>query len=104
MSSCKRNVNRDLLDALSHRQTADRVTASARFYLRRGGRIWLSRRALPSPLYKMWRGRRSPDSLDKIHDTLDVFEDLLVRRIAFGGLRRQPLAIGRKQVFKGIAD
>src|SRR5215470_17697818 len=42
--------------------------------------------------------------LDKIHNTLDVLEDLLFRFIAFGGLRRQPSAAGRKQVFKGAAD
>ena len=42
--------------------------------------------------------------LDKIHNTLDVLEDLLFRFIAFGGLCRQPSAAGRKQVFKGVAD
>jgi hypothetical protein len=50
------------------------------------------------------RLRRPSASLDKIHNALDVFEDLLFRFIAFGGLCRQPSAAGRKQVFKGIAD
>lgn len=49
---------------------------------------------------------RAPPSadLDKIHDALDVLQDLLFRFVAFGGLRRQPSAAGRKQVFKGVAD
>src|SRR5690242_7702515 len=55
-----------------------------------------------------WRDPRAPStpcaSSDKIQDSLDLFEDLLFRFIAFGGLRRQPPAAGRKQVFKGVAD
>jgi hypothetical protein len=50
------------------------------------------------------RLRRPSASLDKIHNALDVFEDLLFRFIAFGGLCRQPSAAGRKQLFKGVAD
>src|SRR6516164_6452783 len=37
----------------------------------------------------------SADS-DKIHNTLDVFEYLLFRLIAFGRLRRQPMTAGRQ--------
>ena len=42
--------------------------------------------------------------LEKLPNTLDVFEYLLLRFIAFGHVRRQPLAAGRKQSFKGVAD
>ncbi|MFZ1149558.1 MAG: hypothetical protein WAR76_07460 [Xanthobacteraceae bacterium] len=41
---------------------------------------------------------------EKIHDTLDVFEYLLFRFIAFCHRCRQPPAAGRKQSFKGVAD
>jgi hypothetical protein len=41
---------------------------------------------------------------EKLHNTFDGFEHLLLRFIAFGHLGRQPLSAGRKQPFKRRAD
>jgi hypothetical protein len=46
---------------------------------------------------------RSGDS-QKVHNRLDEFEHPLPRFIAFGRVRRQPLAAGPKQSFKCLAD
>ena len=46
---------------------------------------------------------RSGDS-ENVHNRFDEFEHPLPRFIAFGGLRRQPVAAGRQQPFEGIAD
>jgi hypothetical protein len=49
-------------------------------------------------------GRARIGESEKVHNRLDEFEHLLLRFIAFGHVRRQPLAAGRKQPFKGVAD
>jgi len=49
-------------------------------------------------------GRARIGESEKVHNRLDEFEHLLLRFIAFGHVRRQPLAAGRKQSFKGVAD
>jgi hypothetical protein len=48
-------------------------------------------------------GRARIGESEKVHNRLDEFEHLLFRFIAFGRVRRQPLAAGRQQPFEGIA-
>jgi hypothetical protein len=43
-------------------------------------------------------------SSEKLANAFDEFEHLLPRCIAFGHIRRQPQAAGRKQSFKGVVD
>jgi hypothetical protein len=49
-------------------------------------------------------GRARIGESEKVHNRLDEFEHLLLRFIAFGHVRRQPLAAGPKQSFKCLAD
>jgi hypothetical protein len=49
-------------------------------------------------------GQNAIRDSEKLPNTLDVFEYLLFRFIAFGHVCRQPLAAGRKQSFKRVAD
>jgi hypothetical protein len=48
-------------------------------------------------------GNTAGDS-EKLHNTFDAFEHLLLRFVAFSYLGRRPLSAGRKQPFKGRAD
>ena len=41
---------------------------------------------------------------EKLHNTFDAFEHLLLQFVAFGHLGRRPLSARRKQPFKGRAD